>query len=94
VEDGFSRKDRASTMPELKKLLPAVVYFAFGRQVMINTSTPGGATFANTIGKLGALLFAGLQHLYAAHTEKVQMRFAPTPIYSGRASRRQRPFGL
>ncbi|HUC51906.1 MAG TPA: hypothetical protein VMA30_21165 [Xanthobacteraceae bacterium] len=61
---------------------------------MISNSTPGGATFANTIGKLGALLLAGLQHLYAAHTEKVQMRLAPTPIYSGRASRRRRPFGL
>ena len=31
----------------------------------------------NTIGKLGELFFAGLQRLYAAHVEKVQMRFAP-----------------
>lgn len=31
----------------------------------------------HTIGKLGELFFAGLQRLYAAHVEKVQMRFAP-----------------
>jgi hypothetical protein len=52
------------------------------------------AAFANTIGKLGSLFLSSLQHLYAAHTEKVQMRFAPEPIYSGRAGRRQRRFGL
>jgi hypothetical protein len=62
--------------------------------------SPGGsasvaqAGFANTIGKLGSLFSTTLHHLYAAHTEKVQMRFAPTPIYSGRVSRRRHPFGL
>jgi hypothetical protein len=68
---------------------------------MTNRSTHSGAaaniaqaTFANTIGRLGSVFFTSLQQLYAAHTEKVQMRFAPKPIYSGRASRRQRPFGL
>ena len=52
------------------------------------------AAFANTIGKLGSLFSTTLQHLYNAHTEKVQMRFAPTPIYSGRICSRRRPFGL
>lgn len=33
----------------------------------------------HTIGKLGDLFLAGLQRLYAAHVEKVQMRFAPLP---------------
>ena len=68
---------------------------------MTNRSTRSGttaniaqATFANTIGRLGSLFLTGLHQLYAAHTEKVQMRFAPKPIYSGRAGRRPRPFGL
>jgi len=68
---------------------------------MTNASTRNGATaniaqasFANTIGRLGSLFLTGLQHLYTAHAEKVQMRFAPKPIYSGRVSRRQHPFGL
>ena len=62
--------------------------------------SPGGpanfaqAAFANTIGKLGSFFSTSLHHLYTAHTEKVQMRFAPTPIYSGRTSSRHRPFGL
>jgi hypothetical protein len=49
---------------------------------------------ANTIGQLGTLLLAGLQRLYAAHTEKVQMRFAPVPMCSRRAVTGRRPFGL
>jgi hypothetical protein len=52
------------------------------------------AAFANTIGKLGSLFSTTLQYVYAAHTEKVQMRFAPRPIYSGRISSRRRPYGL
>jgi hypothetical protein len=60
---------------------------------MTDKSTLGTAA-AFAIGKIGSLFLAGLQQLYAAHTEKVQMRFAPRPIYSGRASRRPRPFGL
>ena len=52
------------------------------------------AAFANTIGKLGSLFSTTVQHIYTAHTEKVQMRFAPKPIYSGRISSRRRPFGL
>jgi hypothetical protein len=52
------------------------------------------AAFASTIGKLGSLFSTTLQHLHTAHTEKVQMRFAPKPIYSGRISSRRRPFGL
>jgi hypothetical protein len=82
-------------MPELKDRLRHC--FAFGRQVMTNTSQRSGApanitqaTFANTIGWLGSLFVSGLHHLYAAHTEKVQMRFAPEPIYSGRAGGRRR----
>jgi hypothetical protein len=66
---------------------------------MTNTSARNGATaniaqatFANTIGRLGSLFLTGLQHLYAAHTEKVQMRFAPEPIYSGRAGGRRRRY--
>ena len=51
-------------------------------------------TFANIIGRLGSLFLSGLQQVYTAHTEKVQMRFAPKPIYSGRISSRRRPFGL
>ncbi len=68
---------------------------------MINTSARSSAsaniaqsTFANTLGRLGSLFLSGLQQLYTAHTEKVQMRFAPRPIYSGRMSSRRRPFGL
>ena len=52
------------------------------------------AAFANTIGKLGSLFSTTLQQFYTAHTEKVQMRFAPTPIYSGRISSRRRRSGL
>jgi hypothetical protein len=66
---------------------------------MTNTSQRSGATaniaqatFTNTISRLGSLFLTGLQHLYAAHTEKVQMRFAPEPIYSGRAGGRRRRF--
>jgi hypothetical protein len=58
------------------------------------TADVAQATFANTIGRLGSLFLAGLQQLHAAHTEKVQMRFAPKPRYSGRISSRRRPFGL
>ena len=64
---------------------------------MTNTSTRSGAaanigrtSLANTIGWIGSAFLTGLQHLYAAHTEKVQMRFAPEPIYSGRAGGRRR----
>jgi hypothetical protein len=101
VEGGFSRKDRAPETPELRKPLAALHCFAFRRQVMINTPTRSGgaapeniaqATLANAIGRLGSLFFAGLQHLYAAHTEKVQMRFAP--IRCGRVVKRPHPFGL
>jgi hypothetical protein len=57
-------------------------------------ATSARPLFADTIGKLGSLFSAAAQQLYTAHTEKVQMRFAPTPIYSGRISNRHRPFGL
>jgi hypothetical protein len=50
--------------------------------------------FANTIGKLGSFFSTTLNHFYTAHTEKVQMRFAPTPFCSGRSSNRRPPFGL
>ena len=49
---------------------------------------------ANAVEKLGALFLAGLQRLYAAHTEKVQMRFAPVPVCTSRATPGRRPFGL
>jgi len=42
---------------------------------------------AKYIGKLGSLFSAVLQRLYAAHVEKAQMRFAPTPIYSSRVDK-------
>jgi len=62
--------------------------------------SPGGSAsfaqvaFANTIGKLGSFFSTTLNHLYIAHTEKVQMRFAPKPTYCGRIASRHRPFGL
>lgn len=52
------------------------------------------AALATTIGKLGSFFSTTLNHLYTAHTEKVQMRFAPTPLYSGRSSSRRPPFAL
>jgi hypothetical protein len=87
-------------MPELENR--SRYCFAFRRQVMTNKTnlSAGGsanfaqAAFANTVGRLGSLFSTTLHHLYSAHTEKVQMRFAPTPIYSGRISSRRRPFGL
>jgi hypothetical protein len=89
-------------MPELKESRSRHrIAFAFRRQAMTNRSTHNGATaniaqatFANTIGRLGSLFLSGLQHVYTAHTEKVQMRFAPKPIHSGRIASRRRPFGL
>jgi hypothetical protein len=38
------------------------------------------ATAAFAVGKIGPLFLAALQRLYAAHAEKVQMRFAPQPM--------------
>jgi hypothetical protein len=38
------------------------------------------ATAALAAGKIGPLFLAALQRLYAAHVEKVQMRFAPQPV--------------
>ena len=58
------------------------------------TANIAQTTFANIIGRLGSLFLGGLHQVYTAHTEKVQMRFAPKPIYSGRISSRRRPFGL
>jgi len=52
------------------------------------------AVYANTVGRLGALFLSGLQHVYASHMEKAQMRFAPRPVHCGRAGKRQHPFGL
>jgi hypothetical protein len=52
------------------------------------------AALATTIGKLGSFFSTTLNHLYSAHTEKVQMRFAPTPFCSGRSSSRRPPFGV
>ncbi len=46
--------------------------------------------YSNTIGRLGTLFSATLQRIYAAHTERAQMRFAPQPIYSGRVVKRRR----
>jgi hypothetical protein len=77
-------------MPELENR--SRYCFAFGSQVMTNKTnlSAGGSAslaqtaFAGTIGKLGSFFSTTLQHLYTAHTEKVQMRFAPTPLYSGR----------
>ena len=76
-------------MPELKQPFSARLRFAFGRQVVSNMNFG-----ANAIEKLGALFLASLQRLYAAHTEKVQMRFAPVPGCTSRAAPGQRPFGL
>ncbi len=61
-----------------------------------NAAQAGGAQAAivNTIDRVGTLFLAGLQHIYAAHTEKVQMRFAPKPICRARAIQRPHPFGL
>jgi hypothetical protein len=59
---------------------------------MIDRSTLVAAA-ALTIGKIGPLFAAALQYLYAAHAEKVQMRFAPTPKYAGRIVERRRGFG-
>jgi hypothetical protein len=63
---------------------------------MINTSTLGAAAVARIaqagatyIGKLGPLFFVVLQSLYAAHVERVQMRFAPTPVYPSRVIERR-----
>ena len=50
------------------------------------------AAYANTVGRLGALFLTGLQHIYAAHIEKAQMRFAP--VRCSRPIKRQHPFGL
>jgi hypothetical protein len=69
---------------------------------MVNQSMPGqqavaaragraGAAFAE---KLGSLFSQTLQRLYEAHTEKVQMRFAPQPIHSGRLPKRRSFIGL
>jgi hypothetical protein len=52
------------------------------------------AAYANTVGRLGALFLSGLQHVYAAHMEKAQMRFAPRPVRCSRPLKRQHPFGL
>ncbi len=46
-----------------------------------------GQTGAKYADKLGSLFSATLQRLYAAHVERAQMRFAPTPILSGRLPR-------
>lgn len=68
---------------------------------MINKTRPGavavvasvvqaGASYAE---KLGSLFAVTLQRLYDAHMEKAQMRFAPTPILSGRLPERQHFIG-
>jgi hypothetical protein len=64
---------------------------------MINQTQPGAVTFerigqagAKYFGQLGSLFSVALQGIYAAHMEKAQMRFAPTPIYSERVVRRRR----
>jgi hypothetical protein len=67
---------------------------------MINQTVPGavvaniGQTGAKYAGKLGLLFSATLQRLYAAHVEKAQMRFAPTPILSDRLPKRRDFIGL
>ena len=89
-------------MPELKQPFSARFCFAFRETVMSNTAMRSDAAqagraqaaIANTIDRMGSLFLAGLQHLYAAHTEKVQMRFAPKPICRARAIERPHPFGL
>jgi hypothetical protein len=74
--------------------------FAVRRKTMIRQSTPGavvariGQTGAKYADKLGSLFSATLQRLYAAHVEKAQMRFAPTPILSGRLPKRRHFIGL
>jgi hypothetical protein len=62
---------------------------------MTNRSNQSGAgTLAHIasdiVGAVGSVFSATLQRIYAAHTEKAQMRFAPQPIYSGRIGRRRR----
>jgi hypothetical protein len=59
---------------------------------MIDKSTLGGAA-ALAIGKIGPLFLAVLQRLYAAHVEKVQMRFAPQPVRCDRGIKQERYFG-
>jgi len=53
-----------------------------------------GHTGAKYVGMLGLLFFATLQRLYAAHVEKAQMRFAPTPVLSDRLAERRRVTGF
>jgi hypothetical protein len=90
-------------MPEPEKPLLASHCFALGRQVMSTKTIFSGAdalgsitqaAYANTVSKLGALFLTGLQHIYAAHMEKAQMRFAPRPVRCNHAIKRQHPFGL
>jgi hypothetical protein len=62
--------------------LPALY---FRETKMTNRSSQSRpATLANIAGKLGDVFSATLQRLYAAHVEKVQMRFAPLPVRSDR----------
>jgi len=69
-------------------------------QSTINQAMPGavvtriGQTGAKYVGKLGSLFSVALQGLYAAHVEKAQMRFAPTPILSDRLPQRRHFIGL
>jgi hypothetical protein len=59
---------------------------------MIDKSTLGAAA-ALAIAKIGPLFMAVLQRLYAAHVEKVQMRFAPQPIRYDRGITHRSYFG-
>jgi hypothetical protein len=45
------------------------------------------------VGKIGPLFLAALHRLYAAHAEKVQMRFAPQPIPCDRGIKNRSYFG-
>jgi hypothetical protein len=60
---------------------------------MFKKSTLGGAT-ALAIDTIGPLFLTALQRLYAAHVEKVQMRFAPLPIECRRGIEQRRMLGL
>jgi hypothetical protein len=59
---------------------------------MTDKSTLAAAA-ALAIGKIGPLFMATLQSLYAAHVEKVQMRFAPQPIRCDRSATQRHYLG-
>jgi hypothetical protein len=74
---------------------------AVRRKTMINKAMLGAAAVVAGVAqagakyaeKLGSLFAVTLQRLYDAHMEKAQMRFAPTPILSGRLPERQHFIG-